>query len=568
MSSASLPAGLQSELANGCDLEDIAGSVFSSATWDRLTDAERARLSEFLPPTQDAADLSQLLETEVFSGAPRFHGAPLKRFWTALQNGEMSEEAVIADAAREEAHARAFEQHQRQHHNAAVHKLLFLRRTWKPPAPKPPRLAAGGAGGGSGDQLIYSKQSGGLVRRAKAGGVGVPLGRPYLGEVRGGASGGGGATEGGAKGKKRGATDASGGAALAGASPPTGGPDAPGGKKARRVSPPSAGAAEAATNYGAPAELRFFELVRDAIASVPQALAPAEYVGKQVAIQAQAAGMIGRLPRGTILAQYVRSVLAFMCTPAAAHAARTQRHTDAPGAAEPPPPALIAFESATQSYRWIGPAEASANHALRRLEALHYELFLAQHGGVVGAGGERGLHAPPKAQKSVLTLPPGSAEQLAKFREEEAARFANPEVPFIYTLRDGSRAAVAPLGKKTGGKAREHFILAPDRPTSVTLLALVRDAAARLPGGEGSRTDVCELLKESAFLVDGVNDAQISTVASGALDRLERGVADPCVKFDSERKLWMYTHGKRTAAQFAATDAAPAESSSSTPQPS
>jgi len=56
-------------------------------------------------------------------------------------------------------------------------------------------------------------------------------------------------------------------------------------------------------------------------------------------------------------------------------------------------------------------------------------------------------------------------------------------------------------------------LLAPERPASATLLALVRDAAARLPGKEGSRADVCELLKESGFVIEGVNDAQISQVS-------------------------------------------------------
>ena len=48
----------------------------------------------------------------------------------------------------------------------------------------------------------------------------------------------------------------------------------------------------------------------------------------------------------------------------------------------------------------------------------------------------------------------------------------------------------------------------------------MRDAAARLPGGEGSRADVCELLKESQYVIDGVNDVQISQVASGALPHI------------------------------------------------
>ena len=351
----------------------------------------------------------------------------------------------------------------------------------------------------------------------------------------------------------------------------------------------------------------------DTIHALPQALAPAEYVRKQVAIQAQVAGLVARLPRGAVLAQYVRSVLIFMTTPADGHAARTANHTagGAGGAEppnEPPPEPLVAFDQLMQSYRWIGPPALSTNAgtlararphhapsprplpprplppralpprplpprhrrcheltalrrarlrecvaALQRLELRHYELFLAQHGGVVGLAGQRGLHAAPSSHKSVLTLPPGSAEQLVKFREEEQTRFERtpPDAIFTYTLRDGSRASVAPLGKKPGGKARDHFLLMNERPAAVTILSLVRDAAARLPGGEGSRTDVCELLKESAFVLPGVNDAQISTVASGALDRLQSEV-DACVRYDAERKLWIYLHAKRTAADFAA----------------
>ena len=67
--------------------------------------------------------------------------------------------------------------------------------------------------------------------------------------------------------------------------------------------------------------------------------------------------------------------------------------------------------------------------------------------------------------------------------------------------------------------------------------------------GEGSRTDVCELLKESAYVTEGVNDAQISAVASGTLDRLHQE-ADPCVRYDAERKLWIYLDGARSEASF------------------
>ena len=232
------------------------------------------------------------------------------------------------------------------------------------------------------------------------------------------------------------------------------------------------------------------------------------------------------------------------------------------------------------------PPQASSDAALLQLDALHFARFTSSHGGLLG-GQLRGLHAPPlKTSKSGLTLPPGSAEQLAALRCQEGARFDQPDQSYVYVLRDGSHSAVAPIGKKSSGgkardhspratghlslaacplarspcahsplptpdfmcshfllptsylllptcyflpaachlilptshlppatcKARDHFLLRNDRPPVVTLLALVRDAAARLPGGEGSRADVCELLKESQFVIDGVNDAQISQV--------------------------------------------------------
>jgi len=37
----------------------------------------------------------------------------------------------------------------------------------------------------------------------------------------------------------------------------------------------------------------------------------------------------------------------------------------------------------------------------------------------------------------------------------------------------------------------------------------VRDSVARLPNGEGTRGDICELLKDSQFLAPGITDAQV-----------------------------------------------------------
>lgn len=88
-------------------------------------------------------------------------------------------------------------------------------------------------------------------------------------------------------------------------------------------------------------------------------------------------------------------------------------------------------------------------------------------------------------------------------------------------------------------KAREHTLLRSDRPPYVTILSLgsaspftlcpqalssvcdsdfspltsaVRDAAARLPNGEGTRAEICELLKDSQFLAPDVTSAQVRYV--------------------------------------------------------
>ena len=635
-----------------CNPTNVSPQVISPELWRGLPAADRQQLSTLLPISAQSseeeinAQAEQIIEKHVGATEAHFFGTPIEHFHEALLAGEFEAEAVLAAEQAEAQRRIDWVDKQREHHNAMVHQLHYIKRTWTPPPPQLAKLPKGSGRGKSDEALMYSKASGGLVRRSKTGGVGVPLGRPCLGDSRAGSTAGGviesqGSTGGaggsrgtpmfpksagvpigtplcptgvhnaagtsggggGGGGSRPGASQ--GGARSGGAMPPLMGgfpprraaggeeddemlgelsdeddemldelegtaggaglPVAPPLKRPRPTEQPLggygypgalAGGAEADEGGGVSGGVNFFSLVRDAMASVPQALAPAEYIRKQVAIQAQAAGLMARLPKGTMLAAYIRSVLIFMTTPAHCHAARTVKASGvaeggAPAAAPtaPPPAPLLLFDDPTQSYRWVGSPEASTDEALRRLEALHHENFLAQHGGITGTARGLGL-APLKAPKAALTLPPGSAEQLARLHEEEARRYAQPDLAFVYTLRDGSTATVAPVGRKAGGKAREHFLLQPERPAAATLLALVRDAVARLPGGEGSRTDVCELLKESQFITDGANDAQISTVASGALDRLHYE-ADPCCRYDSERKLWVYLHGDRSVASFA-----------------
>ncbi|KAJ6818438.1 uncharacterized protein M6B38_405285 [Iris pallida] len=157
-----------------------------------------------------------------------------------------------------------------------------------------------------------------------------------------------------------------------------------------------------------------------------------------------------------------------------------------------------------------------------------------------------------RAQKSLSTISPSSEEVRAYFRKEELLRYLIPDRAFSYTAADGKKSIVAPLrrgGGKPTSKARDHFMLKPDRPPHVTILCLVRDAASRLPGSIGTRADVCTLIRDSQYIVEDVTDAQVNQVVSGALDRLhyER---DPCVQFDSDRKLWVYLHRDREEEDF------------------
>ena len=77
------------------------------------------------------------------------------------------------------------------------------------------------------------------------------------------------------------------------------------------------------------------------------------------------------------------------------------------------------------------------------------------------------------------------------------------------------------------------------------MICLARDAASRLPEGVGTRADIIELLKQSRFLRKGITDQNhLSTSVSGALDRLHYE-ADPCVRYDAEKKIWIYLHKDR-----------------------
>lgn len=245
---------------------------------------------------------------------------------------------------------------------------------------------------------------------------------------------------------------------------------------------------------------------------------------------------------------------------------------------------LAAYEKSTKSWSWTGPVSHSSSDNETLEEVTSPEAWGLPHKMLVKlvdsfanwlkCGQETlqqigSLPAPPlelmqpnldekerfrdlRAQKSLNTINPSSEEVKGYFRKEELLRYSVPDRAFSYTAADGKKSIVAPLrrcGGKPTSKARDHFMLKRDRPPHVTILCLVRDAAARLPGSIGTRADVCTLIRDSQYIVEDVSDTQVNQVVSGALDRLhyER---DPCVQFDGERKLWVYLHREREEEDF------------------
>ena len=153
-----------------------------------------------------------------------------------------------------------------------------------------------------------------------------------------------------------------------------------------------------------------------------------------------------------------------------------------------------------------------------------------------------------KKNKIQITIKPRTKEEIQNFRNQEKLRYQKPLQPWEYTLSNGNIAIVAPLftnSKPLISKARGHELLKAERPPYITLLSLVRDAAARLEDGVGTRLDICDLLKDSQYINENITDNKINSIVSGALDRLHYQ-KDPCVKYDSHHKLWIYLHRNRS----------------------
>ncbi|XP_026861015.2 nuclear factor related to kappa-B-binding protein [Electrophorus electricus] len=211
----------------------------------------------------------------------------------------------------------------------------------------------------------------------------------------------------------------------------------------------------------------------------------------------------------------------------------------------------VEFRELSQQWKWTGPSQDTE----KDLSALCLLWLESKDHVVVKQEGEEPAELTPPAPRvwTDYVVRPSTGEERHVFQEQEQRRYDQPHKAFTFRMH-GFESVVGPVkgvfDKETSlNKAREHSLLRSDRPAYVTILSLVRDAAARLPNGEGTRAEICELLKDSQFLAPDVTSAQVNTVVSGALDRLHYE-KDPCVKYDIGRKLWIYLHRDRSQEEF------------------
>ncbi|XP_034538934.1 nuclear factor related to kappa-B-binding protein isoform X2 [Notolabrus celidotus] len=208
------------------------------------------------------------------------------------------------------------------------------------------------------------------------------------------------------------------------------------------------------------------------------------------------------------------------------------------------------FSEESQQWRWIGPTQDTE----KDLSAL-CQLWLDSKDLIVKTENEDMLEitSPTPRVSTDYVVRPSTGDERQVFQIQEQQRYNQPHKAFTFRMH-GFESVVGPVKgvfdkEMSLNKAREHTLLRSDRPPYVTILSLVRDAAARLPNGEGTRAEICELLKDSQFLAPDVTSAQVNTVVSGALDRLHYE-KDPCVKYDIGRKLWIYLHRSRSQEEF------------------
>ncbi|XP_055857608.1 nuclear factor related to kappa-B-binding protein isoform X2 [Episyrphus balteatus] len=227
----------------------------------------------------------------------------------------------------------------------------------------------------------------------------------------------------------------------------------------------------------------------------------------------------------------------------------------------------IEYKSQLNIYQWIGASRDSDTHLVqlcnywmsRKHEMTHKPIQKAdmtpRKSIDFDENGSNEIAASPPLPRcpTQWAVQPSSTEEMLEFQRQERERFENPHRSFTYRMH-GYESVVGPVkGIYTQifalTKARGHSMMIGDRPSFVTILTLVRDATARLPNGEGTRADISELLKCSQYINREAPENVLQTIVSGALDRMHTE-HDPCVRYDTKKKIWIYLHRNRSEEEF------------------
>lgn len=163
------------------------------------------------------------------------------------------------------------------------------------------------------------------------------------------------------------------------------------------------------------------------------------------------------------------------------------------------------------------------------------------------------ISQPNQRCRSDWKVVPVSKDEMREFAPQEKRRFERPQSPFVYH-QHGYYSIVGPIDVNRMNstpiqKMKDNSFLTHERPYCVTLGNLVRDAAARLPNGEGTRSDISKLVKYSQYLLPNLSDSVVETIVSEILDKVHKE-EDCFLKYDVKRSLWIYLHRNRTEKDF------------------
>jgi hypothetical protein len=206
----------------------------------------------------------------------------------------------------------------------------------------------------------------------------------------------------------------------------------------------------------------------------------------------------------------------------------------------------LEFKSNLNIYQWIG---AGRDSDVRMLNL--YKYWLSRHNEMGIRASNVAKNRPliktlvkddqlliPIRHKSDWKVRAATEQELFEHHNQERQRFESPNSPFTYR-QHGYESVVGPIRQSP---LIRNDILLSDRPKYITTANLVLDAVARLPNGEGTCTEIGELLKCSQYLALNLNENVLQSAVNTILETLGAEALNPSVRFDGKRKLWIYLH--------------------------